>query len=258
MESVSKDSVLTIGAIGLLAYLSADVAHHVLGHAGACLALGGQVQSLSSVHVQCSVTGSAVDLAGPVASLLVGMVAWLGARFTGLRRAATHLYCTLAAAFNFFWFGGQLAFSAATRTDDWAWAMQQYHVIEPIRYGMIACGVAFYLFAVRVVGYQLAPFAQPIARARIIAATAWVSAGVIAILTAALDHPASSVILRDAMPQSLLLPIGLLFAPARAARSASSDGASGCLPIMIPWIVSAAVACGLSVACLGPGFAIAI
>jgi hypothetical protein len=201
----------------LVAYVSADVAHHVLGHGGACLALRGQVESLSSVHVKCSVTGSAVDLAGPVANLIVGVGTLLGAHFSSSRRlVATHLFCTLAAAFNLFWFGMQLVYSAATKTDDWAWAIQQYHVAEPVRYMMIVLGVALYTFAVRAVGHQLAPFAQPLVRARVIAVTAWVTAGGIAILTAALDHNASSVMLRGAVPQSLLLHIGLLFAPARA------------------------------------------
>jgi hypothetical protein len=258
MGSVSKDSIVTIAAISLVAYVSADVAHHVLGHGGACLALRGQVESLSSVHVKCSVTGSAVDLAGPVANLIVGVGTLLGAHFASRRQVATHLFCTLAAAFNLFWFAMQLVFSAASRTDDWAWAIQQYHVAEPARYAMIVLGVALYIFFVRAVGQQLAPFAQPIVRARIIAVTAWVTAGAIAILTAALDHNASSVLLRAAVPQSLLLHIGLLFAPARAARSSLSDGASSYLDVSIPWIVTAVIVGGLSVACLGPGFAVAI
>ena len=256
---MGRDSIVTIAAISLVAYVSADVAHHVLGHGGACLALRGQVESLSSVHVKCSVTGSAVDLAGPVANLIVGVGTLLGAHFSSSRRlVATHLFCTLAAAFNLFWFGMQLVYSAATKTDDWAWAIQQYHVAEPVRYMMIVLGVALYTFAVRAVGHQLAPFAQPLVRARVIAVTAWGTAGGIAILTAALDHNASSVMLRGAVPQSLLLHIGLLSAPARAARSSPSDGASSYLDVSIPWIVTAVIVGGLSVACLGPGVAVAI
>lgn len=255
MGSVSKDSVVTIVALGLIAYASADVAHHVFGHGGACLALRGRVDSLSSVHVQCSVTGSAVDLAGPIANLMVGVGAWLGARIAGPRLVAIHLCFTLVAAFNLFWFGMQLVFSAATKTDDWAWAMQQYHVGEPLRYAMIACGVAVYVLAVRIVAHRLAPFGQ--SRARIIAVTAWVTAGTLAILTALLDPHGSSVVLRDAVPQSLLLPIGLLFAPARAARTPPSEGVSTYLEFSMPWIFTAGLVAGLSIAFLGPGVAIA-
>jgi hypothetical protein len=256
MGSVSKDSMVTIAAVGLVAYASADVAHHVLGHGGACLALHGRVDSLSSVHVQCSVTGSAVDLAGPMANLMVGVGAWLGARIAGPRLVAIHLCCTLVAAFNLFWFGMQLVFSAAAKTDDWAWAMHQYHVGEPLRYAMIAFGVAVYMLAIRIVAHELASFGQ--ARARIIVVTAWVTAGTLAILTAVLDPHASSVILRDAVPQSLLLPIGLLLAPARAAiRPPLSEGVSSHLEFSMRWIFTAALVGGLSIAFLGPGFAIA-
>ena len=257
MGAASKDSIATIAAIGLVAYVSADVAHHVLGHGGACLALHGQAESISSVYVKCSVTGGAVDLAGPIANLIVGVGALLGAHLVSRRRAATHLICALVAAFNLFWFSMQLAFSAATKTDDWAWTIQHYHVGEPARYVMIGLGAALYMLTARVVAHQLAPFAQPIARVRNIALTTWITGGAIAVLTAAFDRNGSSVILRSALPQSLLLSIGLLFAPARAARSSTPDNASAYLNVSIPWIVTAAIVGGLSVAYLGPGFAVA-
>jgi hypothetical protein len=162
------------------------------------------------------------------------------------------------AAFNLFWFGLQLVFSAATRTDDWAWPMQQFHAVGPVRYGMIALGICSYVLTVRVVGDLLVPFGQSVARVRTIAVTGWVAAGAIAILTAALDSHASNAILRDAVAQSLALPIGLLLAPARAARSLLPKGASNYLGVSIPWIVTAAIVGGLSVAFLGHGFAITI
>jgi hypothetical protein len=77
MGAASKDNVATIGAIGLVAYVAADGAHHALGHGTACLALGGRIRSLSSIFVDCSLTGSAIDLAGPFANLVVGLGAVL-------------------------------------------------------------------------------------------------------------------------------------------------------------------------------------
>jgi len=38
---------------------------------------------------------------------------------------AMRLFFILVAAFNLLWFGLQLVFSAATRTDDWAWARRR-------------------------------------------------------------------------------------------------------------------------------------
>jgi hypothetical protein len=256
--AASKDNVATVGAIGLLAYVSADIAHHALGHGAACLALGGRIRSLPSVFVDCSLTGAAIDLAGPFANLVIGLAALLCVRIVHRTSVAARLFFTLAAAFNLLWFALQLVFSAATRTDDWAWAMQEFHIAGPFRYAMIAIGALLYVLTVQFVGSQMAPFAYPRTRATTIVGTAWLTAGAIACATAAFDHNAAAAIVRHAAPQSLLLSIGLLFMPARAERSASSDGAATTLTCSVPWIVVAIFIGAASMVFLGPGFTLAI
>jgi hypothetical protein len=258
MGTASKDSLATIGAIGLIAYVSADVAHHALGHGAACLALGGRIRSLSSVFVDCSLTGAAIDLAGPFANLVIGLAALLCIGIAHRTSTAARLFFTLAAAFNLLWFGLLLVFSAATRTDDWAWAMQEFHIGEPVRYAMIAIGALVYVLTVQFIGSQMAPFAHPRIRAKTIVATAWLTAGAIACATAAFDHNAVAAIVRHAAPQSLLLSIGLLFVPAKAARLASSDDAAATLTCSVPWIVVAIFIGAASIVFLGPGFTLPI
>jgi hypothetical protein len=256
MNSIRKDSIVTIAAIGLLAYASADIAHHALGHGAACLALGGQVISLSSNYVNCSLRGAAIDLSGPFASLAIGLIAMCAARFVTHASSATRLFCILVAAFNLMWFALQLAFSAATKTDDWAWAMHQYHIAEPIRYGMVAVGALAYIFTLRASAAQMSLFAHPRSRAQTIALTAWLTAGAIACATTVFDHNAGATLLRRALPQSLGLSIGLLFVPARAARMASPDGAQAILAFSIHWTVAAVIVAAASMLLLGPGIAI--
>jgi hypothetical protein len=253
-----KDNIVTIAAIGLLAYASADIAHHAFGHGAVCLALGGQIISLSSNYVNCSLRGAPIDLGGPLANLVVGLVAMLAARLASHASSATRLFYILVAAFNLLWFALQLAFSAATRTDDWAWAMHQYHVTEPIRYGMIAIGALAYILTVRASAVQMAPFAHPRTRARTITLTAWLTAGAIACATAAFDHNAGATLLRRVVEQSLGLSIGLLFVPARAARTAFPEGVEAVLTFSIPWAVAAAIVGALSILLLGPGIAIGV
>jgi hypothetical protein len=253
-----KDNIVTIAAIGLLAYASADIAHHAFGHGAACLALGGQIISLSSNYVNCSLRGAPIDLGGPLANLVIGLVAMLTARLASHASSATRLFYILVAAFNLLWFALQLAFSAATRTDDWAWAMHQYHVTEPIRYGMIAIGALAYILTVRASAVQMAPFAHPRTRARTITLTAWLTAGAIACATAAFDHNAGATLLRRVVEQSLGLSIGLLFVPARAARTAFPDGVEAVLTFSIPWTVAAAIVGAASILLLGPGIAIGL
>lgn len=258
MDAQAKDNMVTITAISLLAYASADITHHALGHGAACLGLGGRIISLSSIFVNCSLRGAAIDLAGPFANLVLGLVAMLGARIATRSSPAMRLFCILVAAFNLLWFAMQLAFSAATRTDDWAWAMHQFQVAEPVRYGMIALGALAYFLTVRVIAARMAPFARPPARARTIVFTAWLTAGVIACATEAFDHNAVTAILRHAAPQSFLLSIGLLFVPAKAAKVSSSGGAVAAVTFSMPWIVAAAIVGIASILLLGPGVALTI
>jgi hypothetical protein len=258
MAAASKDNIATVGAIGLLAYVSADVAHHALGHGAACVALGGRIRSLSSVFVDCSVTGAVIDLAGPFANLVTGLAAVLCIRLVHRTSTATRLFFILVAAFNLLWFGLQLVFSAATRTDDWAWAMQKFHVGGPVRCAMIAVGGLLYVFTVQFIGTQMAPFAQPRTRAKRIVGTAWLTAGAIACATAAFDRDAAAAIVRHAAPQSILLSIGLLFTPARAARLASSDGAAATVTCSVAWIVISIFIGAASMVFLGPGFTLPI
>jgi len=242
--------------------VAADFAHHVLGHGAACLIEGGRINRLSSIFVDCTRTGSLIDLAGPCANLVLGLLAALSLFAVRVIRGADHLpsvrrlFLLLLAAFNLMWFAMQLVFSALTRTDDWAWPMHEWQAEEPVRYTMIAVGTLMYVLTVRFIGSSLSPFARPPSRARIIVGTAWLTAGAIACATAAFDHhPATA--LQVAAPQSLLLSIGILFAPRHAARAAlSRESAAAPLGLSLWWIAAAAVLAVLSVMYLGPGLAI--
>lgn len=251
-----RDNALTIAAIGLLAYLSADVAHHALGHGGACIALGGQIVSLSSIYVHCTVRGALMDLAGPFANLALGLLALMAVRFSGNASSSVRLFYVLVAAFNLFWFEMQLVFSAATRTDDWAWPLQHYAIGEAVRYALIAVGALAYLATIRIIAAQLSPFAQSRARVSRIAFIAWLTAGVLACATGLFDPHPIPAILRHAAPQSLAFSVGLLFTPTRASSFASSASAASELPLSLAWITVAMLAAAGSIVFLGPGISV--
>ena len=164
-DTAPRDDLVTLVAIGLLAYATADIAHHVLGHGAACLALGGRIVSLSSIFVNCTVYGSAIDLAGPFANLALGLAA-LALAYRPSATSSARLFFALTAGFNFFWFALLLLFSAATRSDDFAWPMSAFHVSEPLRYGLIALGGLLYVLSVRAVAGPMTGYARPQARAR--------------------------------------------------------------------------------------------
>jgi hypothetical protein len=255
MSADHSDDGLTTAAIGLLAYASADIAHHVFGHGGACLALGGSIVSLSSVFVDCTLRGTAIDLAGPFMNLAFGSLALLVLRLAPRASAPTRLFWILVAAFNLFWFAMQLVFSVVTRTDDWAWAMLDFHVGAPGRYAGIVLGIALYLLTARLVAAPLAAYAKPRARATRIVLIALCSALLLAGATAALDRHTPHALLRSAIPQAILLPIGLLFVPERAAALAPMSQAAP-LAFSVRWLIGAGLIAAASIALLGPGFAI--
>jgi hypothetical protein len=257
MKVESKDNIKSIAAIGLLAYASADIAHHVFGHGAACLMLGGRIISLTSVFVNCSLTGATIDLAGPLANLVVGLAALLAVQFTSRASSTARLFCILASAFNLLWFALQLVSSAARRIDDWAWAMHQLHVSEPVRYVLIAIGALGYLLTGRIIAKQMAAFAHPLARARTIVLTAWLTAGAIACATAAFDHN-PGITLRHAIPQAMVLSIGLLFIPARASKLAGLGPNAPPLGFSFVWAIAALVVGTASILLLGPGFTIGL
>jgi len=256
MSADRSDDGLTTAAIGLLAYASADIAHHVFGHGGACLALGGRVVSLSSVFVDCTLRGTAIDLAGPFMNLALGVPALLVLRLAPRAAAATRLFWILVAAFNLFWFAMQLVFSVVTRTDDWAWAMLDLHVGAPGRYAAIVLGIAFYLLTARLLAAPLAAYAKPRARLTRIVLIALGSALLLAGATVVFDHHTPHALLRNAIPQAILLPVGLLFVPERAAALAPSGQAAAKLSFSASWLIAAGLIAAASICLLGPGFAI--
>jgi hypothetical protein len=72
MGTVAPPDALTVGSVGILAYMLGNVLHEGVGHGGACLLVGAQPLVLSSVHFECSVDSRLVMAGGTVMNLLSG------------------------------------------------------------------------------------------------------------------------------------------------------------------------------------------
>lgn len=251
-RSESIDNLATTTSIGLLAYTSADVAHHVFGHVAARLLLGGQVSLLTSQIVRCTVTGSAVDLAGPLASPTLGLAALFATRLARPSSPAIQLLLILVAAFNLFWFNLQLLYNAASRKDDWAWALHKVHVPSAGRYSLIVLGALGYFFTVRVIARCLKSYAIPQARASTICFTLWFAAGILVCVTAVFDHDQGRT-LRGPIPQAIVLSIGLLFVPKRAYRLSEAGSGTAFVDFSPIWVSAALLASASAICLLGPG-----
>jgi hypothetical protein len=102
---------LTLIAISALAYLAAVGLHEHLGHTAACILLGSHPSEVGAFYVDCDYTDMSdlrirlVALAGPVVSLVIGIVSFL---------LLHRLPARASAAIYFIWLLGSLGFMAAT------------------------------------------------------------------------------------------------------------------------------------------------
>jgi hypothetical protein len=102
---------LTLIAISALAYLAAVGLHEHLGHTAACIMLGSHPIEVGAFYVDCDYTGMSdirirlVALAGPVVSVVTGIVSFL---------VLSRLSPRLSAATYFVWLLGSIGFMAAT------------------------------------------------------------------------------------------------------------------------------------------------
>lgn len=248
----AQDNLPTVAAIALVAYLTADIAHHGLGHGLMCWFQGGQIELLSSVFVRCSRPDLAVDLAGPCANLVLGVIAALVLRVTRRMSVPAELFYILLAGFNLMWFSIQLVFCVLTDSDDWAWLLHVLNGAPTARYSLAVAGILVYVMAARYLRTRMARFASPSGRARSIVVAAWLSAGAIACLTAVFDPHGPGTVWHKAVPQSLLLSIGLLSLP-RSPQVVPSPENCPAIGSSRGWMVAAVVLSMLSIVFLGPG-----
>jgi len=247
-----QDNLPTVVAVALVAYVTADIAHHGLGHGLMCWLQGGQIELLSSVFVRCSRTDMAIDLAGPAANLIVGLLAALALRIRRRMSGTAELFYILLAGFNLMWFSIHLVFSVVTDSDDWTWLLHVFNGAPAPRYFLIGAGVLVYVMAARYLRTRMANFARPPGRARVILFAAWLSAGAIACATAVFDSHGPGTVWYKAIPQSLLLSVGLL-SLARVRQIEPPSQESPPIPGSRGWMTAAVVLCVLSIVLLGPG-----
>lgn len=150
----------TLGAIAALAFIVACTAHELVGHGGACVALGGRITLLSSVYSHCSSGGVTTAAAGPLMSLAVGAMCWAVLwRASPSPSANWRLFLVFTMAFNLFWGAGYFVSSAVTNNGDWAFVLRDLR-LRPDglwRCLMGALGVYLYYRSVLLTAFYLPP-----------------------------------------------------------------------------------------------------
>ena len=231
-SSIERDSLPTVGAIALIAMCLVTFDHEGLGHGGACLALGGHVELLSSALFRCDLASPAIDAAGPLANLLLGLAALALRRFVPAERAGRRLFLILVTAFSLFWEGGYLVQAMLLKDGDLYFALRDLLRGPDLWWRGVgaALGVLVYGGATVVASRALAGLWPDLALARRAARTAWLVAVVGAALAASFYRgPDMARNFHDAMTEIGLASIPLLLIP-RGGRVSSVPG-----PATIAW-----------------------
>ncbi len=152
-------NIPTVLAIACIAYLLTTALHEHGGHALTCLALGGRVRELNAFYVDCDYLRMSdmsirlVALAGPIMSLLTGMIAFLA--LARLRAAAPYLrvWLWLVGSIGLMTATGYLLFSGVTGLGDFGVSRDGIlYALTPEwlwRVVIIGLGVAGYALSMR-------------------------------------------------------------------------------------------------------------
>lgn len=115
---------LTVAGIAGTAYILGTAVHEFAGHALTCAALGGRVRELNAFYVDCDYLGMAdgtiraVALAGPVASLLLGLFAFVLVQKRRSKSVPLQIFLWLLGSIGMMTATGYLLFSGALGLGD--------------------------------------------------------------------------------------------------------------------------------------------
>lgn len=257
---VTKPDLLTIASIAIVATVIADFIHEGLGHGGMCLASGGLPLMLSTVHFECSADARLVAAGGTIANLIFGVLFWFTARAVK-RSPSWRYFFWLLMTFNLFQAGGYFLFSGIGNIGDWAIVVAGWQPAWAWRMGLAALGIVTYFFIfVPLSLRELCPFLgkdakMRVRRARQLAVTPYLIAGVLACLAGALNPVGPLLILVSAAAASFGGNSGLawmwklLYGP----RFPSTEFQMPEIRRSWGWIIAAVVLAMGFIAGLGPG-----
>ncbi len=254
MNGYRWGGVVTLVAVACAAFLVADVAHEGLGHGGACLALGGHVNLLSTTYEDCSIRGRLIDGAGPMTGIVFAVLAGAWLWFAPPRGPNARIFLSLVVAFAGFWNVGYMIKSGLLDSGDWAFVIAGLRPAMAWHAGLTVLGIALYALTMRIFATlaetRLASRDASSPKVLSFALTAYVAAGLLSAAGAVFDPRGSGTIWTDALPSSLGA-IGLVWAAYSLGRRMPELRIAS--PVSPAWIATGSVAASLFVAVLGPG-----
>jgi len=157
MDNDASPDALTVGSIGILAYMLGNVLHEAVGHGGACLLAGAKPLVLSSVHFECSLDNRLVMAGGTLVNVLAGAVFFALGRLTSSRHPRLKYFFWIAMTVNLFSATGYFLFSGIGGIGDWADFIQGLGPQWVWRVGLTVFGAGSYMLAAGISLLELRP-----------------------------------------------------------------------------------------------------
>ncbi len=261
-SSTARDDWFTVAAIAALAYISAAMAHEVLGHGVAFHIAGGREGVFTTTRLitrqDIGRFGSRLfDLGGPAGDLFIAALAYALQRI--LRKAAPHLrlFLILSLGFNLFWATGYLVFSGVLGRGDWMALVYRPYLEWPLRIVFIVVGALAYRASIRLVARELHwltdPSPENSARIRSLILVSYLVGGIVGTLGPIYDPRGALEMLNSGALSSFGAAFGFLSAVPLFRRSSGGDAHSGPIDRSLAWLCAAGAAILYFVGILGPG-----
>ena len=210
----SRNDLLTVVAVSVIAFSLSSIIHEGLGHGGACLAVGCRPQLLTSMNFdgdESSLSEAAIRFiaaGGTLANLLVAFLALASTYF--IRRASpiTRYSIWLLASINLMQGTGYFLFSGVANFGDWARVIQGLRPWWLWRLVLIVAGGISYWFSVTVALSYLSDFlgedkTERIKRAQFLMLCPYVVGAVLSLLEGFFNPQGFSLTLVSAVPATL-------------------------------------------------------
>jgi len=260
MPGKSTDDALTLIALGVLAFVVADVTHEAVGHGLAILVVGAKPVILTASYFASSgKTSRWISAAGGTANVLVSFLSLLALHLQ--RGAGPHFryFLTLTIAFNLLFATAYPAYSGIAGFGDWAAVVSGLSPRWLWRVLLVVSSGIFYYLSLRLIAVEIRPFCgsgnpEALGRLRRITLIPYVAALAIASFAGLLNPAGWGNIFTAALPAAAAA-FGLTqmdhFLAARVRNS--SVPLAGTITRSLGWITAAALVAVFFVWVLGPG-----
>jgi len=211
MQATPGDDVPTLAALGVLAFVLADVSHEALGHGLATIVMGGRVDLLTTCFLRSSGNYSKwIPAAGGLTNLALGLCSVAVLRFSSGWGVHWRYFLVLVAAFNLFFAFGYPAYSGIAGFGDWAAVISGWEPQWLWRVLLVQVSVVGYYGSMRLLARPLAPFAKTVgvpttkpldeARFRRLTTIPYIAAMIVACLAGALNPNGWHTMLTAGLP----------------------------------------------------------